>query len=215
MYIYFKHIEQMYQFGPYGPNHATAATFAFRKSLLDQTCFNENDCIAEEKYFLKNYTIPFIQLDPFKTILVFSHVHNSFDKKKLLEFPSPYMKLSNKTVNDFVKEKYIQDFFLIDIDNLLSNYEPGIPSYKPDVLQQMEQIQKDRLQRLSVQEAMQKQQKIVNERSSKEFEKKIFEQSIMIQELMNEIQLLNDKNKYLENKIKKIIEDRNQDIKKN
>jgi hypothetical protein len=24
----------MYKFGPYGPNHATAATFAFRKELL-------------------------------------------------------------------------------------------------------------------------------------------------------------------------------------
>lgn len=215
MYIYFKHIQQMYQFGPYGPNHATAATFAFRKSLLEQTSFKESDCIAEEKHFLKNYTIPFIQLDPLKTILVFSHIHNSFDKKKLLEFPSPFMKLSNKTVNDFVKEKYIQDFFLTKIDNLLSNYEPGIPAYKPDVLQQMELIQKDRLQRLAMQEEMQKQQKIGHERASKEFEKKIFEQSIMIQELMNENKLLNDKNKYLENKIKKIIEDRIQDIKKN
>ena len=215
MYIYFKHINQMYQFGPYGPNHATAATFAFRKSLLEQTSFNESDCIAEEKHFLKNYTIPFIQLEPLKTILVFSHIHNSFDKKKLLEFPSPFMKLSNKTVDDFVKEKYIQDFFLIKIDKLLSIYEPGNPAYKPDVLQQMEQIQKDRLQRLAMQEEMQKQQKIGQERASKDYEKKIFEQSIMIQELMNEIKLLNDKNKYLENKIKKIIEDRIQDIKKN
>jgi glycosyltransferase involved in cell wall biosynthesis len=31
MYIYFKHIHKMYQFGPYGPNHSTAATFASRK----------------------------------------------------------------------------------------------------------------------------------------------------------------------------------------
>jgi glycosyltransferase involved in cell wall biosynthesis len=31
MYIYFKHINKMVQFGPYGPNHATAATFAFRR----------------------------------------------------------------------------------------------------------------------------------------------------------------------------------------
>ena len=29
IYIYFKHINQMVQFGPYGPNHATAGTFAF------------------------------------------------------------------------------------------------------------------------------------------------------------------------------------------
>ena len=35
LYIYFKHIEKMYQFGPYGPNHATAGTFAFKKELLN------------------------------------------------------------------------------------------------------------------------------------------------------------------------------------
>ena len=40
--------------------------------------------LAEEKHFLKNYTIPFVQFDPFKTILVVSHEQNTFDKKKLL-----------------------------------------------------------------------------------------------------------------------------------
>ena len=35
IYIYFKHIQKMYQFGPYGPNHATAGTFAFKRELLD------------------------------------------------------------------------------------------------------------------------------------------------------------------------------------
>ena len=34
--IYFKHINQMIQFGPYGPNHATAGTFAFRRELLKE-----------------------------------------------------------------------------------------------------------------------------------------------------------------------------------
>ena len=34
IYIYFKHIDQMVQFGPYGPNHATAGTFAFKRELL-------------------------------------------------------------------------------------------------------------------------------------------------------------------------------------
>ena len=45
IYIYFKHINKMYQFGPYGPNHATAATFAFKRELLKQTKFDElTDC---------------------------------------------------------------------------------------------------------------------------------------------------------------------------
>ena len=37
IYIYFKHIQTMYQAGPYNKNHATAGTFAFRKELLETT----------------------------------------------------------------------------------------------------------------------------------------------------------------------------------
>ena len=43
----------------------------------------------QEKAFLKNYSVPFVQLEPKKTILVFSHIHNSYDKKKLLDNPHP------------------------------------------------------------------------------------------------------------------------------
>ena len=32
IYIYFKHIVKLYQFGPYGPNHATTGTFAFKEN---------------------------------------------------------------------------------------------------------------------------------------------------------------------------------------
>jgi hypothetical protein len=85
MYIYFKHINKMYQFGPYGPNHATAATFAFKKELLKRTKFNETASVAEEKQFLINYTIPFVQLEPQKSILVFSHIHNSRKQFGLFE----------------------------------------------------------------------------------------------------------------------------------
>ena len=85
LYLYFKHIQTMYQCGPYGPNHATAGTFAFKRELLAITKYNESACIAEEREFLKEYTIPMVQLDPLKTILVFSHEHNTFDKRKLLD----------------------------------------------------------------------------------------------------------------------------------
>ena len=40
MYLYFKDTDQMIQFGPYGPNHATAGTFAFRKELLREHKYN-------------------------------------------------------------------------------------------------------------------------------------------------------------------------------
>lgn len=141
MYIYFKHIEKMYQFGPYGPNHATAATFAFRKELLKQTRFDETASVAEEKKFLKDYKIPFVQLDPLKSILVFSHNHNSFDKKVLLnQMPNPFIKDTILTPADFVKEASVLQFFMEDINQLLENYEPGSPQNKPDVTKQIAKI---------------------------------------------------------------------------
>ena len=66
IYLYFKQIRKMYQFGPYNPNHATAATFAFRRELLTISRYDDKACLAEEKHFLKDYTIPFVQLDPLR-----------------------------------------------------------------------------------------------------------------------------------------------------
>ena len=143
LYIWFKHLKQMYQFGPYGQKHATAGTFAFKRALLKHTKYNETACLAEEKEFLKDYTIPFVQLDPKQTILVFSHVHNTFDKKKLLQNPNPkYVRISDKSVNDFIKnDDEIKQFFMVDIDEKLRQYEPGEPSMKPDVIQQTKEIE--------------------------------------------------------------------------
>ena len=147
IYIYFKKISKMYKFGPYGKNHATAGTFAFKKELLQQTRYDDNACIAEEKYFLKDYTIPFVQLNPMKTILVFSHIHNTFDKRKMLENPNDkFVKESDKTVDDFVKETDIKHFFMEDIEELLENYQFGLPSMKPDVLNQIKQLTEQREQ---------------------------------------------------------------------
>lgn len=137
MYIYFNHINRMYQFGPYGPNHATAATFAFRRELLKQTSYDENAELAEEKWFLKNYTIPLVQLDSMKTILVFSHSHNTFDKKELLEQPeNQFMRSSDKTIHDFIKDKEVQSFFLKELEPLLTEYDFGQLKYKPEVIKQ-------------------------------------------------------------------------------
>ena len=148
IYIYYKHINQMYQSGPFGPTHATAGTFAFRKELLEHTSYDETASLAEERSFLKEYTIPFVQLDPMKTILVFSHNHNTFDKKNMLESKHPqYFTESPRSVQDFIKNKNetpILRFFMKDIDELLKKYKFGLPEYKPDVLKQMKEIDEER-----------------------------------------------------------------------
>lgn len=153
IYIYFKGIGangggKMVQFGPYGPNHATAGTFAFKSELLKQTRYDNKAAVAEERAFLKDYTIPFVQLDPMKTILCFSHEHNTFDKRKLLQNPhQDFVRDSTKTVDDFIKlpkEANIKKFFMEDVDKLLENYEPGEPKMKPDVLKQIAEIEASR-----------------------------------------------------------------------
>jgi glycosyltransferase involved in cell wall biosynthesis len=110
IHVYFDHLHQIIAFGPYGPNHATAGTFAFKRELLNHTSYEETATMGEEKYFLKNYTIPMVQLEPMKTILVVSHLHNTFDKKKLLK-PSKVVRGTTLQMSDFIQDSTILTFF--------------------------------------------------------------------------------------------------------
>jgi glycosyltransferase involved in cell wall biosynthesis len=200
MYIYFKHINKMYQFGPYGPNHSTAATFAFRRELLKQTSFDNNAALAEEKHFLKNYTIPLIQLDSVKTILVFSHIHNTFDKKELLNQPeNQYMKMSSKTIDDFIHDQSIKDFFVKDIDNILSSYNFGKVENKPEVLNQIKEI-KDKKNQMIQQQIIQNVQQLND--INKNVEKILGEHKQLINILMKDNFDLKNKVSVLENNLK-------------
>ena len=147
IYIWFNGLQKMYKFGPYGPNHATAGTFAFKRSLLKQTHYEEDAIIGEEKYFLKNYTIPFVQLDPLKTILVFSHNHNTFDKKRLIDTKSPVCKESALKVKQIIKSTALCKFYTKEIDELLDTYEPGNIKYKPEVLAEIKRRDEERTPR--------------------------------------------------------------------
>jgi len=200
MFIYFKHISKMYRFGPYGDNHATAATFAFKRELLNKTKFNETASVAEEKQFLKDYTIPFVQLDPMKTIVVFSHNQNSFDKKELLKtLPNPTINETPVLPGDIVKEQDILKFFMEDIDDILSSYDAGNSSHKTDVVKQLAEIKKTR-------EDMVKKQNEYNDTLNKlqlfsnpqAIQMKINEQAQIINNLLNENNSLKEKNIFLE-----------------
>ena len=207
IYIFFKHIQQMYQFGPYGPNHATAGTFAFRKELLKQSRYEDHAALAEEKVFLKNYTIPFVQLDPLKCILVFSHEQNTFDKRILLDNPHPdYVRPSPKTVDMFIrggeKEAKIKKYFLEDIGDILKKYEPGTAKYKPDVLIQMKQIEAERdriIQQQQQQMQQQQSQQIVMQVPGGEPRALNMQEIVgIIQQQQQHLQALSQRNQELE-----------------
>jgi glycosyltransferase involved in cell wall biosynthesis len=155
IYVFFPILDdsstnQMIQFGPYHGTHATAGTFAFRRELLSITRYNDDAALAEEKEFLKNYSIPMAQLDPMRTILVFSHKHNTYDKKLALNNSNPkHVRKSEKTVASFIRqarEKPIYDFFMEELDAALEAYAPGHPRNKPDVLIKILEIEESRQQ---------------------------------------------------------------------
>ena len=198
IYIYFKHIQKMYQFGPYGPNHATAGTFAFKRRLLDNQKYNEEASLAEEREFLNDYKIPFVQLDPKHVILVFSHIHNTFDKKKLLEGPpNKFVKESDKTVDYFIKEEDIKNFFVNEIESKLETYVPGRPEMKPDVLKQLKQMDEKRKQ------MMENNKKIVIKEGNNPPKQLDHEQTVRMLKLQQEkIKSLMEENTKLKNYIK-------------
>ena len=206
IHVYFKHINKIIEFGPYGANHGTAGTFAFRRSLLDNSSYDDEACLAEEKMFLKNYTIPFVQLNPKNTILVFSHDHNTFDKRKLLDNPNPKVtKFTDYEVDEFIKDKSIYNFFMNEIDDKLKLYEPGEPKNKPDVIQQTIEIQKQRDKmnnnQIKHMEIQSKRLNIKDQASNSEREATIGE-TVHIYELTNkQLQELNTKYQVLQNKM--------------
>jgi len=210
MHIYFDSRNAVYQCGPYKDYHATAATFAFKKELLLQTSYNEENALAEERHFLKNYTIPLKQLDTQKSIMVFSHKHNSLNKEKLLDnMEATKTKLSRFNVDDFIEDTDLKQFYMVDMNNLLTNYEPGKPENKPKLMEQMKHMEEERNRRLDDHNKMLEAQKRIlmikklnSEESSHEkqianFEKQIEDKVCLINELLKKIKdLTNELNEY-------------------
>jgi glycosyltransferase involved in cell wall biosynthesis len=157
IYVYNTSESQLYQLGPYGPNHATAGTFAFKRELLNITKYDDKDAIAEESAFLKNHTIPFVQLNPIYTIVVFTHDHNSFDKRILLKnegqvvtltdetgktHEKMFVQKSTKSLDLFfptAKDKQLRAFYL-SLESRLKDYDAGLVKHKPDVVKQTNDI---------------------------------------------------------------------------
>ena len=198
MYIYFDSKKKIYQCGPYKQYHATAATFAFKKELLKDTLYDDDNAFAEETKFTKGYTIPLIQLEPLKTILVFSHKHNSLNKEKMLDNPEQSkMSVSRLTVNDFVRDVDSKQFYMYDVNTILENYEPGRPENKPLVLAQIKEMEQNREQKIQQYKAYREaQQKIAGsiEKGSddirREYEKKLNDKNVIITELIKKVKEL-------------------------
>jgi len=136
--VYYFDIDKILQHGPIHVNHATAATFAFKKELLNTCKYDDDSVLGEETVFLKKYTVPIIQLDSKKTIFVLSHEQNTFDKK-LARGQSTVHETDYK-INDFIIEKDLINWYKNNMVDELQSYEVGKLKYKPDVLNELERI---------------------------------------------------------------------------
>ena len=83
-----------------------------------------------------------------------------------------------------------------DIDDILNNYEPGKPIYKPDVLEQIQHLIQTRKTKLEQQN-----------QHMQSTEKKLYDQTMTVHKLATENVMLKEKVKYLEDKIKQVILD--------
>jgi glycosyltransferase involved in cell wall biosynthesis len=114
IYMYYSDIKTIYRLGPYNPNHATNGTMAWRSSYGKTHLYDETVTHSEERSFLEDYKHPMIQLDPFKVMLVMSHSENTFDKKKLRDQETPFVKKTDLKMKVFLKEKHekeMREFF--------------------------------------------------------------------------------------------------------
>jgi glycosyltransferase involved in cell wall biosynthesis len=224
MHIYFESRDQVFQCGPYKQYHSTAATFAFKKELLLQTKYDDSIALSEEQKFTNGYTIPLIQLDTLKSILVFSHKHNSLNKEKLLEnMAQTLTKPSRYKVDDFIKDPVLKQFYMKDMNKLLEEYEPGRPENKPELLEQIKQMEEKREKKIAEHKKMiENQQKMYSflqtessqmntnnnnnnnninfEKIRNEYEKKISDKNIIIGELLKKVKELTIELDELKNK---------------
>jgi glycosyltransferase involved in cell wall biosynthesis len=120
VFMYYKDNFEIIRLGPYGPNHATNGTMAWRRSYARTHTYDETVKCAEEKSFLENYIHPMIQLDPFKTMLVMSHSQNTFNKDMFREQGNnEIIRKTQMKIKDFIKDKRIRDIFLVDHKSLV------------------------------------------------------------------------------------------------
>ena len=203
MHIFFDSKNSIFQCGPYKEFHATAATFAFKKELLNITRYEDEKTFAEENIFTKGYTIPLIQLDTLKTILVLSHKHNSLNKEKLLENPQECrITPSRFKIDDFIKDPVLKQFYTCDMNKALENYEPGRPENKPELMKQLkireEEVNKRREEHYRQEHYRQEHYKTIQLQNTNtnidalrnEYEKKIADKNLIINELLKKVKTL-------------------------
>jgi glycosyltransferase involved in cell wall biosynthesis len=76
--------------GPFGPTHATAATWTIRRKYAETHRFDPTKTRAEEPTFTNQWTAKMIQVPAEDMIVVMGHSKNTVDKSDVLKRPQVY-----------------------------------------------------------------------------------------------------------------------------
>ena len=207
MHIYYGEDKVIYSAGPYKFNHATAATFAFKRKLLEYTKYDNESLFAEEPIFLKNYSIPLLQLNSLKTILVISHTHSSCNKQELRDNLEQCMMIKTDIkIADIIPESdNMLSFYASEISQILTEYTDGDLKNKPAIYEALQERNNKRM--LSTDNSSINNSSINNssinnsnhnnntkyEQITCEYEKKLSDKNIIISKLMIRIKELEEK----------------------
>ena len=163
MYIYSGKQSNLFQVGPYGPYHTTAATMAYFKKDIQQLglTYDETLYFSEEKSFLQNYTIPVVQLDPKQSIVVFTHQHNSIDKEEFIQDSlrwKKHIQPAGVTLESLIPNQSLLNFYKSEVHKKLALYKEGDPHQcKENIMsiverkKQERQIKKDQCKEMMIQ----------------------------------------------------------------
>lgn len=87
LYVYDCARNKVFQMGPFGPDHGTNGTFAYKRAYLAENRFDDAATIRDEALFTRHFSQPMVQLDAASTILCISHSRNTYAKNLNVEAP--------------------------------------------------------------------------------------------------------------------------------
>lgn len=105
--IWYSHINRIYFSKSLGAHHALNGTFAYHRSFLKKHRYDDASTLAEEEAFLNGFTVPVLQLDPWKSILCVSHSSNTFDK----DFVMGSCEVQASSLHDVVGDPFLRQHF--------------------------------------------------------------------------------------------------------
>ena len=114
-YMYDFDTDTFIEFGPFNDNHGVNNTFAYNKKYAKNNKYDIRVSHAEEKSFTNNFQNKMVQLEAETTVLQFSHLDNTYNKRNLLEgayynedennSSSKLYRVSQKSIYDLIEKQ--------------------------------------------------------------------------------------------------------------